>query len=208
MRKLTRTAVVVVALSCLGTLAQGPPTLDTFTSPDGNFQFVYPESYELLVGERILRATQGRQSTLPVCDFSTAVACVIYPLESERETRLEAAGFTVATVAGANESDCLSYKDDKARSRTLDLSSTSISIRSRPFRHASGTKKIPGHMQSSDFYRTFTRQKCYELQIQVSISEDSATQKVSVPNSLGDATAHSARESLKLILSSVVFENE
>jgi len=207
-RKLTRTAAVVAALSCLGTLAQGPPTLDTFTSPDGNFQFVYPDSYELLVGERILKATQGLQATLPVCDFSTAVACVIYPVEKERETWLEAAGFTVATVAGANESDCLSYKDEKSRSRTLDLSSTSISIRWRKFRHASGTKKLPGHVQSSDFYRTFTRQKCYELQIQVSISEDAVHQKVSVPNSLGDATANSARESLKLILSSVVFESE
>jgi hypothetical protein len=74
------------------------------------------------VGERILKATQGRQSALPVCDFSTAVACVIYPVESERETRLEAAGFSVVTLAASNESDCFAYKDEKARSRTLDLS--------------------------------------------------------------------------------------
>ena len=207
MRKLARILPILVAL-CLTTLAQGPPSLETFTSPNGAFQFVYPETYELLVGERILKATQGRQAALPVCDFSTAVACVIYPIESERETKLEAAGFSVATMTATNESDCLAYKDENAQARTLNLSTTSISIRSRTFRHASGTKKIPGHIQSADFYRTFTKQKCYELQIQVSMSDVPVQQKPSVPNSLGDATAIAARESLKLILSSVVFEKE
>ena len=207
MSKLTRTSPILVAL-CLTTLAQGPPSLETFASPDGVFQFVYPETYELLVGERILKATQGRHAVLSVCDFSTAVACVIYPVESEREARLEAAGFSVATVKATNESDCLSYKDEETRSRTLDLSSTDVSIRSRTFRHASATKKIPGHIQFSEFYRTFARQKCYELQVEVSISDDPVQQKVSVPNSLGDATANTARDSLKLILSSVVFEKE
>jgi hypothetical protein len=160
------------------------------------------------VGERLLKATQGRQAALPVCDFSTAVACVIYPIESERETKLEAAGFSVATMAATNESDCLSYKDERARSRTLDLSSTSISIRSRTFQHASGTKKIPGHAQSAEFYRTFANKKCYELQIDVSISDDLAQQKDSARQSPGDTTANTAKESLKLILSSVVFEKE
>lgn len=202
------TTPILVAL-CLSTLAQGPPSLETFTSPDGVFQFVYPETYELLVGERMLKATQGRQSALPVCDFSTAVACVIYPVESERETKLEAAGFSVATVVAAtNEPDCLAYTDQGARSKTLDLSSTSISIRSRTFRHASGTKKIPGHVQSAEFYRTFANRKCYELQIGVSVADDAVQQKAPVSNSLGDTRAKTARESLKLILSSVVFEKE
>ena len=207
MSKLTRAAPILVAL-CLTTLAQGPPSLETFTSSDGTFQFVYPETYELLVGDRILKATQGRHSPLPVCDFSTAVACVIYPVESERETRLEAAGFSVATMTATNESDCLSYKDEKAQSRTLDFSSSSISIRSRSFRHASGTRRIPGHVQSAEFYRTFANQKCYELQIGVSSTDDQVQQKDSARKSLGDTSANAARESLKLILSSVVFEKE
>ena len=212
MRNRTRISPILVALClstlCLATLAQGPPSLETFTSPDGAFQFVYPENYELLLGDRMLKATQGRQAALPVCDFSTAVACVIYPIEIERETKLEAAGLSVATMTATNESDCLSYKDEKARSRALDLSSTSISIRSRTFRRASGTKKIPGHVQSAEFYRTFANQKCYELQIDVSISDDPVPRKQSDRNSLGDTSANAAKESLKLILSSVVFEKE
>jgi hypothetical protein len=212
MRKLVRMLPILgsLCLTTLGltTLAQGPPSLETFTSPDGAFQFVYPETYELLVGERMLKATQGRKAALPVCDFSTAVACVIYPIESERETKLEAAGLSVATMTATNETDCLSYKDDKAQSRALDLSSTSISIRSRTFRRASGTKKIPGHVQSAEFYRTFAKHKCYEVQIDVSISDDLSQQKDSAQKSLGDSTANTARESLTLILSSVVFEKE
>ncbi|HKV79283.1 MAG TPA: hypothetical protein VJP02_14140 [Candidatus Sulfotelmatobacter sp.] len=209
MRNVTLTATVVVALSCFSTVAQGPPALDTFNSPDGTFQFVYPETYELLVGERILKATQGRNHALPVCDFSTALVCVIYPLESEHQTRLEAAGFSVDTVPSVtSEADCLAFADDLAKSRGTQLPLTSVSIHSRLFQHAPAMKKLPGHLQTADFYRIFTQQKCYELQIEVSISDDPVPQKVAISNSLGDATASSARESLKLILSSVVFEKE
>ena len=209
MCKLTLTATLIVALSCLGTVAQGPPALETFNSPDGTFQFVYPETYELLVGERILKATQGRNNALPVCDFSTALACVIYPIESEQETRLEAAGFSVDTVPSvSNEADCLAFADELARSRGTQLSLTSVSIHSRLFRHASAAKKLPGHLQIADFYRIFAQQKCYELQIEVSIADDPALQKASTSSTHGDARANSARDSLKLILSSVVFEKE
>jgi len=207
--KLTRIAAAVVSLSCLSTWAQGPPALDTFHSPDRAFQFVYPETYELLVGESILKATQGRHATLPVCDFSTALACVIYPLESESETKLEAAGFSVDTVLGVKtEAECVAFGDEQARSRGMQSPVSSLSIRSRLFRHASATKKSPGHLQTADFYRIFAEQKCYELQIAVSISDDPVLQKVSTSNPLPDARASSARESLKLILSSVTFGKE
>lgn len=209
MCKVTLTVSVVVALSCLSALGQGPPALDTFNSPDGTFQFVYPETYELLVGERILKATQGRNSALPVCDFSTALACVIYPIESEQETRLEAAGFSVDTVPSvSNEADCIAFADELARSRGTQSPLTSVSIHSRLFRHASATKRLPGHLQTADFYRIFAQQKCFELHIEVSISDDRVLQKASASNTQGDARANNARESLKLILSSVVFEKE
>ena len=209
MSNLTRIARAVVSLSCLSTLAQGPPALDTFNSPDGTFRFVYPETYELLVGDRILKATQGRHAALPVCDFSTALACVIYPLESETETKLEAAGFSVDSVPGiTREAECVAFGDEHARSRGMQSPVSSLSIRSRLFRHASAIKKSPGHLQTADFYRIFAEQKCYELQIAVSISDDPVLQKVSTSNSLPDARANSARESLKLILSSVTFAKE
>jgi len=205
--KLSPIATLLVCLS-VGALAQGPPALDTFDSPDGTFQFVYPETYELLVGERILGATQGRATILPVCDFSTALACVIYPIESERETRLEAAGFSVDTLPLNTESDCLAFADQAAQSRDSQLLLKPVSINSRLFRHASSLKKLAGDMQSADFYRIFMRQKCYELRVEVAISDDPAPPKVSPSNSFADPKANTARESLRLILSSVVFGKE
>lgn len=207
MRRFTRIAALSLSLGCLSSVAQGPPALDTFTSPDGSFQFVYPESYALLVGESILRATQGRHAVLPVCDFATAVACVIYPLERQWETRLEAAGFSVDTIDGAtNEADCMAYADPGARARgTSTLAS--VTLHSRNFRHAVATRRLLGHLQASEFYRTFRQQKCYELQVAVSLVDDSAAKKAA-PGSLGDPRADGARESLRLILSSTVFENE
>jgi len=187
--------------------AQGPPALETFTSPDGAFQFVYPETYDLLVGERLLRATQGRRQAIPVCEFSMALACVIYPIELQQEARLEAAGFSVGTLPGlTEESSCLAYTDLPTSGDGQRLQVTSIAIRSRVYRHAFTRKKLPGHMQAIDSYRTFNGQKCYELQIRVSLSDEAAVQRVSQSASLGDVLAQTAQESLRLILSSVVFE--
>ena len=64
----------------------------------------------------MLRATQSRQPGVSVCDFSTALACVIYPIEAEEDTRFEAAGFSVEAVPGVTvESDCLTYTDQLRR---------------------------------------------------------------------------------------------
>jgi hypothetical protein len=85
-------------LSSAAALAQGAPTLDVFTNPDGAFHFSYPENYELLYGERILKATQGRHPGFPVCDFSKSLVCVIYPVERLGNDKVEAAGFSVDVV--------------------------------------------------------------------------------------------------------------
>jgi len=188
---------------------QGPPSLETFTSPDGAFQFVYPETYDLLVGERLLRATQGRHQAIPVCEFSMALACVVYPIEVQQEARLEAAGFSVGTLSGVtDESTCMDYTDLPASLDDRRPQLTSIAIHSRVYRHASARKKLPGHVQAIDSYRTFNRQKCYELQIRISLSEEAKLQPASQSAPLPDVQAQTAQESLRLILSSVVFEPE
>ena len=209
MRRSIRIAALSLSLGWLSSMAQGPPALDTFTSPDGSFEFAYPESYALLVGESILHATQGRNTVLPVCDFATAVACVIYPIEGLAESRLEAAGFSVdKIVAAASENDCLTYADQTARSRGTAAALTSVTLHARRFQHATATRKLTGHLQSAEFYRTFSRDKCYELQIAVSLADDPASRKDSSAGSLGDPKADNARESLRLILSSTIFQKE
>ena len=210
MRKRLFVGAFWFAWASIAALAQGALPLDTFTSPDGAFQFAYPQNYDLLVGERILTGTQGRHAGIPVCDFATAMACVIYPIANEENTRFEAAGFSVNTLPGMTaESECLNYSDQMANAQTPQAP-TSVSINDRTFRHLSSRKKVPGHVQAADLYRTFQQQKCYELHIEVSLAEESGAQRASLShspaNSLGDAKADSARESLRLILSTVVFE--
>jgi len=205
MARLLSIGVLVVSLSSVILLAEGPPALDTFASSDGTFQFVYPENYELLVGDRILKATQGKHVGIPVCDFSTALACVVYPIEIPDDTKFEAAGFSVNLVPGVTvESECLAYSDPLARSRG-ELQPSSIVINNQEFRHAMVKRTASGHLQTADFYRAFNRQRCYELQIEVSLSEDPAVQQHLQPVSPENARAFSARESLRLILSSFSF---
>lgn len=205
MKKLFCIGAFLLSFGRLSTVAQAP-ALETFTSPDGLFRFVYPQTYDLLVGERILRATQGRHQSLPVCNFATALACVIYPIETDEETRLEAGGFSVDAVPGVSgESDCLKYSDQIQQGQSAQLPLTEVSINDHVFRHASTRKKIAGHMQASDLYRTFVQQKCYELQIAVSLADEVSIQRISRSGSLEDAAADSARDSLRLILSSFAF---
>lgn len=205
-RRFIRIAALGLTLGGLSSAGEGPPALDTFTSPDGSFQFVYPESYALLVGDSMLRATQGRHAAIPVCNFATAVACVIYPIEREWETRLEAAGFSVDTLNAANESECMAFADETARARGT-VATTSVTLHSRLFRRAVATRKLLGHSQAAEFYRTFRQQKCYELQVAVSTTDEQVSRKAPA-GSLGDPRADNARESLRLILSSTIFEKE
>lgn len=194
----------------IAAMAQGALPLDTFTSPDGAFQFWYPQNYDLLVGERILTGTRGRHAGIPVCDFATAMACVIYPIAHDENTRFEAAGFSVHAISGISaESECLNYGDPLTTGQT-PAHLTSITIHNRTYIHLSSRKQVPAHIQATDLYRTFRQPMCYELRIEVSLGEESSTQRPSPvnsgANSLGDARADSARESLRLILSTVVFE--
>jgi hypothetical protein len=198
-------AIGAFLLSSLAALGQGPPALNIFTSPDGQFRFVYPESYELLVGERILTATQGRGVGIPVCEFSMALVCVIYPIDGLGFTKFEGAAFSVNAVPAVNdESDCLTYKDQSLRAPG-EPHPSAVNINGRVFGYLTRKVAIPGHSQSAPTYRTFQNAHCYELRIAVSVSIEPGTQGPLSSKTREDGAANGARESLKMILSSVVF---
>ncbi len=185
-------------------VAQEPPSLETFNSPDDAFQFIYPENYQLLVGDRILKATQGRHLAIPVCDFATALVCVIYPFDDVENTRFEAAGFSVDAGRGSNaEAECLAYSDRFSREHGDQVQPSSITINGLIFRYAAVKKTVAGHLQSLYLYRSFQKEHCYELRIAVSLSDESGTPMSSLPP---DSEAENARQSLRLILSSFAFK--
>lgn len=192
----------------IGALAQGPTVLDVYTSPDGAFQFSYPDNYVLLVGERMLTATQGRNLGFPVCDFSSSWVCLIYPIEKLDNYKIEAAGFSVDVISPiTSESECLAYADRIARPTNNDEHSqpSSFTINGRVFRHVSAEKRMSGHAQSSDSYRTFLKNRCYELRIAVSFTDESSGQQRSPSKSMEAAEADDVRRSFKLVLSTFVF---
>jgi len=211
-----------ISVFCLGlglsAQGQGALPLETFLSPDGAFQFIYPQNYQLLVGDGMLKGTQGRHSGVSVCDFSTALACVIYPIDAEQNTRFEAAAFSVDRVPGVSvESECLAYSDRRAEGREEMPPAVSTSINGVDFWYVSSRKKAAGRVQASESYRIYREQKCYELRIDVSISEDGTMQRASEisprhavekksGSSLGEPAADSARDSLRLILWSFTFK--
>jgi len=197
---------LLLLLSSLCASAQGPPSLENFTSSDGTFQFMYPENYQLLVGERILRATQGRPRGMPVCDFSTALVCIVYPIQAD-DGKLEAAGFSVGSMPGAaSVAECLAGVDPATATRGAPLHSSLVRINGTDFLFARTKKSADGHMQAGYTYRTYQKDRCYELRIAVSLSDEANPQHQTDSNSLGDPLADSARESLKLILGSFFFK--
>lgn len=205
MKKLFGIGALLLSFGLLSSIAQAP-ALEIFTSPDGAFRFVYPQNYQLLVGEHLLRATQGRHQSLPVCNFSTAIACVVYPFETEDDTRFEAAGFSVDSVPDVSaESDCLTYSDQSKSGQSVPFQLTSIAINERVFRHISTRKIIPGHLQTNELYRAFIQRKCYQLQIAVSLADGVLALHAARSGSLGNIAADNARDSLLLVLSSFAF---
>jgi len=193
--------VILLLSSCA--MGQRPAVLDSFTNPDGAFQFVYPDHYELLTGERILRATQGRGAGIPVCDFSTALVCVIYPVEQQASLNFEGAGFSVHEAPGiTTESDCLAYAGRLSRPGGEQPPPTSITINGSAFRYVFVKRATAGHSQSSELYISFQKEHCYELRIAISLSDES---RRSSSKAVELAEAESARRALKLVLSTFVF---
>jgi hypothetical protein len=198
--------IFLLLFGSLSAMGQAAPSLEIFTSADGVFQFIYPESYELLVGERMLKATQGRHLDIPVCDFSTALVCVLHPIERLDDSKVGAAGFSVDVVRGVTtEADCLSYADRLAQPNSEQFQPAAAGVNGRVFRHASTKKTVAGRSQSADLYRTFQKDRCYELRISVSFSDELNVRQASAA-SPDDARADNTRESLKLILASFAFK--
>jgi len=197
-------ALLLLLLGFLYASGQNPPQLDLYASADNSFSFAYPDTYDLLAGEGILKRTQGKHVGIPVCDSLTAFACVVYPRDNLKDSRFEAAAFSVNSISkGATEKECLGFADQLPRPHGEHLAVESVFLNGRVFRYASTTTTLANHLQSAQRYRSFHKGRCYELRIAVSLS-DIAPAPSPAKNIL-DGEAEKVRRSLELILSSFVF---
>jgi len=201
------TLLLLLLLLLLGSLCsfgQSPPDLDFYVSKDNSFSFAYPDTYDLLEGEGILKRTQGAHVGISVCDFLTAYACIVYPNDNLEHSTFEAAAFSVNGIVVTSEHSCLEFADQLPRAHGEHLAIESIHLNGQLFRHTSTKTTATGHSQSTQRYRSFHKGQCYELRIAVSLSDvalsPSASKEVSV-----NKDAEKALRSLERVLSSFVF---
>jgi hypothetical protein len=195
-------AIILLLLGSCYAQGQGAPVLDFYASTDGNFRFVYPDNFDLLVGDGILKRTQGRHVGVPVCDTRTALACVIYPAERFQGTNFEAAAFSVNRLASISTAgDCMEYSDRTTTPNAERISVTSVSIGGYPYRYASTATTVTGHSQSVQRFRVFQNESCYELRVAVSLSDTPPNSE----NKFKSTDADAVNNSLKRILSTFAF---
>jgi len=193
-------ALLFLLLSSWYCFGQNPPSLDLYTSGDNSFSFAYPDTYDLLAGDGILKRTQGKRSGIPLCDLLTAFACVLYPSDSLEGSRIEAAAFSVnSIVAGASEHDCVGYADQLPRPH-----GESVLLNGQLFRYAVTTTALAGHSQSVQRYRSFHKGQCYELRVAITLA-DAVPSPSPAKNVIDSKDAGRALHSLERVLSSFVF---
>jgi len=184
---------------------QNPPSLDLYTSGDNSFSFAYPDTYDLLEGEGLLKRTQGKHAGIPVCDMLTAFACIVYPSDNFEGSRIEAAAFSVNSIfEGTSEHNCVGFADQLPRPHGEHLAIEPVLLNGQLFRHASTTTTLAGHSQSAQRYRSFHKGRCYELRIAISLADvvPSPSPAKNVPES---KDAERVLHSLERVLSSFVF---
>jgi len=204
---MVKLCLLFLLLGALHAVGQNPPSLDLYTSATNHFSFAYPDTYDLLQGEGILKRTQGKHVGIPVCDLLAAIACVIYPGDNLQDSNFEAAAFSVNDITkAATEQDCLGFADQLPSPGSEHLATEAVRLNGQLFRYASTTTTLTGHSQFAQRYRSFHKDRCYELRIAISLSD--VAPALSPPEKaleIGDA--RKAHRSLELVLSSFVFTN-
>jgi hypothetical protein len=154
-----RTLTIAIALLAATAAFAGQAT---YTSPDGVFQFTYPDSFRLYAGDQIGDGSSPACSPPPVVNGE---ACVRYQNDKYKRTTFNDAAFLVNTVPEAsNEADCLSFKDWQAEERVKTSYAT---INGVQFSKASMVGVMRAYSNQEHLYRAFHGKQCYELSITI-----------------------------------------
>lgn len=148
--------------------------LQTFTSPDGVFQFKY--------SDLLVRCTEQRhedgyagwwdpdscQAFIPVCDDlsrgSNTLVCFAYPKARFKDyPTFGAAAFLVAEIKGATEEVCLRGDPDWVTAG----SAKTANINHVKFTTYETDGVATGHSLEGRVYRNFHGNKCYELSTRI-----------------------------------------
>lgn len=151
-------------------------TKNSFTSPDGAFRFEYPDT--LVSCKRDSNqldrwAPESCEAFTPVCsdvygDSDDTVACVAYPAsEAKENTSFQAAAFSVSQMKrSTTDSECLRIAEPPPHVGT----SHNEMINGTKFSVSEVDGVATGNLINGYAYRTFHRNKCYELDIRIAFS--------------------------------------
>jgi hypothetical protein len=166
--------IVLAALSNVEAIGQSP-RLKTFTSPDGTFQFTYPDAYPLYDPNSI--AEVNSHYFVPMCE-DTAIACIEYPGMKYKGTDFERAGFEVLQTKAGTKGNV----SDRPQIRTLlpeySYRTAFVIPKDKPVQKINGVRFVhgeaggvaTGNSIGTDLYRNFHDGKCYELRINIIMS--------------------------------------
>jgi hypothetical protein len=174
---------IALCLCSLSVTSSGRTTLQTFTSPDGVFQFKYSPLLVRCTRERNREAglagswipAEGCLSQTGICDDSagraTTIVCFSYPKDEFKDKpAFSGAAFFVAEVKEASMSTaCFAGSPDwliESRQATK-INSISVEL----FRTS---EAWTGGSQTGEIYRAFRGSRCYEFGVQDASTNEGA----------------------------------
>jgi hypothetical protein len=139
---------------------------ETFVSPDGVFRFSYPREYVLDTKDN---ADEFGVSMFPVCNDEAV--CVVSRREYYAGTSLQAASFQEREIRDATTTvACLKGPPEDVPTYNLPDADQKRTIAGVVFRHGRSAEVGGGSGITSDFYRVFHKNKCYELSLSIAES--------------------------------------
>jgi hypothetical protein len=146
-----------------------------FTSTDGTFYFEYPTSFARCGRNPNQPDRWGPDESceafIPVCsDYSGqsdgTVTCIAYPAERMKGTHFQAAAFSVSELKAATTAECLRVGEPPPHVGSVHKET----VNGVTFTVTETDGVETGNLMDGYVYRSFHREKCYELDIRIAYS--------------------------------------
>jgi hypothetical protein len=209
---MTAALVSVVAAGILPSASQSKDAkLRIWSSPRAAFQIEYPQNLvrcEHLDAENpdVWSPEAACAASIPVCDSSghagNVLACLAYPASEFPRSELQAAAFAVSRVDSFRlENDCLQRWGSPNAS---DLQAEQI--RGVKFQAARVEESQGNYIAQHFVYRTFHKDACYELDVNISTALDNAFAAEDKPRKLTSAEREKIKGALTQALQGFRFQ--
>ncbi len=142
-------------------------SLQTYTNTQYGFSFRYPTILELKSSEEVTK--NGGFDYIPLCSETALVTCLYLPSGTASDTTnndFTGASLAVGTI-DASQQDCLDYKDNARLQQYHLWPITQKEINGIQFSTVTMDGAAAGHQSTDTSYRTFTKNTCFDMTVQV-----------------------------------------